>query len=773
MILHAPNPPRLSLSRRAVRAAASLLLAGTALVLAVQPSVALAQPIDSGFPRLNIWWPNSDAQPVADRARCDWTALQNSDARHIPELRAANPAIRILGSTSASELNYRLNDYNDPLNVELRSASTDWMLTQVGSRLTANITNSATTIPVADPKRFAAGEMALCDHELVHIVSVGSSSLTVTRGQVTPTSAHASGARIASLVSWWPGALTLDLSTGCPEANVGYGPETWADWNVRRGRAVLNSADWDGLLIDCMAPNPRFLVTSGQNRSIDPDRSNTLVGDDYAAFDAAWNAGAVAYGNALKAAAGGKALIGNGNLRNYNLNGTIFEEFPYSSMSLTDWNLVFVGPYAYPHASYPEWCVSAQDPNLTLIQTYGAKTDYRLVRFGLCSTLMSDGFFSYALSSSGHARNGIWWYDEYDNAGAGRGFLGQPTGAARPVGTNVYRRDYTGGAVLVNSGSSAQTVQLGDTFRKIKGSQAPSTNDGSLVSAVTVPARDGIVLLSATAPSGTFSVAGGAGRVVSPEVAYACSVTGAVEMRFDPGSGTFGAWAPYAASGSVDLFAQPGTRTVRAEFRNSAGATSLLSDAVELVDVSGDRTAPQTTSDAVATYVGSAKITLRASDQGGSGVAATHYVLDGGEQMTGTVVGVSSAGTHVMEFWSVDAAGNSESPRKSASFVVKPGPVPTTVTIGSSRYSLSLGMAFVLRGRLVPGRIGDGCIVDVKRGSTARWAYSSTRKVYTAAGDWRYLYRPKARGTYYFRVRFRGSPTRLPSTSSVIRVVVR
>ena len=55
---------------------------------------------------------------------------------------------------------------------------------------------------------------------------------------------------------------------------------------------------------------------------------------------------------------------------------------------------------------------------------------------------------------------------------------------------------------------------------------------------------------------------------------------------------------------------------------------------------------------------------------GGSGVDATHYILDGGTEATGTVVTVSTLGSHTLEFWSVDVAGNAETPHQTASFTV-------------------------------------------------------------------------------------------------------
>ena len=43
-------------------------------------------------------------------------------------------------------------------------------------------------------------------------------------------------------------------------------------------------------------------------------------------------------------------------------------------------------------------------------------------------------------------------------------------------------------------------------------------------------------------------------------------------------------------------------------------------------------------------------------------MAITHYVLDGGAETTGTVVTASDGGRHTLEFWSVDIAGNAETP---------------------------------------------------------------------------------------------------------------
>ncbi len=90
-----------------------------------------------------------------------------------------------------------------------------------------------------------------------------------------------------------------------------------------------------------------------------------------------------------------------------------------------------------------------------------------------------------------------------------------------------------------------------------------------------------------------------------------------------------------------------------------------------------DTTAPSTSSDAAASYVGAAAIHLAAVDNaGGWGVAHTYHALDGAAQAEGAFVAVG-AGSHTLEFWSVDAAGNVETTHTRVDFTVSAPPTPT------------------------------------------------------------------------------------------------
>ncbi|MDP2300562.1 MAG: Ig-like domain repeat protein, partial [Actinomycetota bacterium] len=87
--------------------------------------------------------------------------------------------------------------------------------------------------------------------------------------------------------------------------------------------------------------------------------------------------------------------------------------------------------------------------------------------------------------------------------------------------------------------------------------------------------------------------------------------------------------------------------------------------------VKADTAPPVTTSDAAGPYAGSATITLSPSDPSpGSGVASTHWSLDGGGSGTGTTVNVTAEGDWTLRFSSADVAGNREE-TQTATFAVE------------------------------------------------------------------------------------------------------
>jgi hypothetical protein len=126
---------------------------------------------------------------------------------------------------------------------------------------------------------------------------------------------------------------------------------------------------------------------------------------------------------------------------------------------------------------------------------------YQGMRYGIAACLMGDGYYAPTLPS-GYVSDASVWFDEFDNSGAGEGYLGLPTQSWQTVAWSkgVWKREYQNGIVLWNpKGNGAQTVSLAGlgNLKHLKGTQVPSINNGAVVTngSVTLQDRDGLILL--------------------------------------------------------------------------------------------------------------------------------------------------------------------------------------------------------------------------------------------------------------------------------------
>lgn len=486
------------------------------------------------FPRLGMWWPNGWHQPLEDIARYDWVILGDWQRQFLDPLRALNPHILLLTSTDACELHYYPNDPAN--NMAILKIPYQWFLTQVGSTLSADVDSKQTSLPVnaittnngnKTIDLFIPGDYVLIENESVFVESVDKTNktLTVKRGYIRPASVHKAGTRIAAHVYTWPNTWMLNVSTLSPPAvaDPSIGPEIWPEYNARVGANLLIDPRWAGILIDRSDTAQSRYIDGSTVRSIDPDQSNRLL-RDYSTFDTTWNDGLRLYLDNLRQAIGSQRIIFlNWGIDYYqSVNGNNFEGFPNDAGGLGDnsWHSVVIGPFH--RGSYFDWIKKSPQPNITMIETYednsipsgtynnlceqpGFQPNFRKMRFGLTTTLLNNGYFSYEMNTDGHGSLCLMWFDEYDNAGGGRGYLGYPLGGAYQVESfrltpntiegDIWERDYENGIVLVNATSTPITISLEGTFRKIKGTQDPLVNDGSLVTQVTLQPKDGIILL--------------------------------------------------------------------------------------------------------------------------------------------------------------------------------------------------------------------------------------------------------------------------------------
>ena len=167
-------------------------------------------------------------------------------------------------------------------------------------------------------------------------------------------------------------------------------------------------------------------------------------------------------------------------------------------------------------------------------------------------------------------------------------------------------------------------------------------------------------------PTGSITIDGGAAYTDQTNAALTLTATAPLtvtETELSTSANFSGAtWQPFASSASFTLSSGDGQKTIYARFQDQVGNVSAAVSATILLDT----TAPVTTSNAPSGWqTHDLTVTLAATD-GGSGMsggaAGTWYALDSTSYTGGTSVAITSDGVHTLSFYSVDAAGNRESP---------------------------------------------------------------------------------------------------------------
>lgn len=167
------------------------------------------------------------------------------------------------------------------------------------------------------------------------------------------------------------------------------------------------------------------------------------------------------------------------------VNGGVLEGYIGKSYSVESW-----GGWQGMMNRYTQIMASFLEPKLGIFNQWGDSTDYQSMRYGLASTLMNDGYYSFTDNTNQYY--GVVWFDEFDSK-LGQATTLPPTAAWQK---GVWRRDFDNGIALVNpKGNGTQTVALETSYVKLKGTQDPVTNNGQTVTTVTLKDRDGIILL--------------------------------------------------------------------------------------------------------------------------------------------------------------------------------------------------------------------------------------------------------------------------------------
>ncbi|MFI1014971.1 OmpL47-type beta-barrel domain-containing protein [Streptomyces sp. NPDC020965] len=189
-----------------------------------------------------------------------------------------------------------------------------------------------------------------------------------------------------------------------------------------------------------------------------------------------------------------------------------------------------------------------------------------------------------------------------------------------------------------------------------------------------------------TAPETSATVSGerdGQGRYLDmATVTVSASDSGSGVNTVEYAIGADGAWQPYTAPVMVHAV---GAHTVRFKATDRAG-NAAAAKSVEFTVVAAptpDREPPVTAAEvtgernADGAYLTSAKVTVSATDAGGSGVAKVEYSLDGGPYLAYTApLVVDRTGFHSVLHRATDHAGNTAQARKVTFTVAEGGGVP-------------------------------------------------------------------------------------------------
>ncbi|MYV54658.1 family 16 glycoside hydrolase [Streptomyces sp. SID3212] len=197
---------------------------------------------------------------------------------------------------------------------------------------------------------------------------------------------------------------------------------------------------------------------------------------------------------------------------------------------------------------------------------------------------------------------------------------------------------------------------------------------------VAPPSGDSTAPETSATVSGDKDPAGNYLTMATVTVTASDTGTGVNTIEYALGAGA--AWQPYTAPVMVH---QVGSHTVRYRATDKAGNVAAEKSVAFTVVAppAQDTTAPVTTAAVSGTlnsngaYVTSAKVTLSATDTGGSGVDRTEYSLDGGPYLAYTIpVIVDAIGYHTLAHRATDKAGNTSAAKQVSFSIAQGGGVP-------------------------------------------------------------------------------------------------
>ncbi|MEW6359597.1 MAG: putative glycoside hydrolase [Planctomycetota bacterium] len=335
-------------------------------------------------------------------------------------------------------------------------------------------------------------------------------------------------------IEGWPGTRMINLTK----------PDV-IDWLVARSVRSVRERGFDGSFIDCMGPGFDWWACNIEGgQAYEVDANGDRQPDDRKQLDETWLSAKTELARRVREALGPNTVFMTNGPDEYGLptmNGKLFE----------DWlDYVLEGRMRWDHVieKYLPWTQTQHAPNVTtIVSSSGIEPPYEAwtrmkdeernamldrgrnlrqrMRFGLATTLMGDGYYAYDLHTRWRGQR--WWYPEYDAP------LGYPKGPAEKQPDGTWRREFDGGAVIVNP----TCLDASFTFANRRKDMSSDKVDTQFI----VPADDGRIFIPTEAaiasgkipdPSHLFT-AEGKEAIVQRGDRLLCRLKGAVAI-FDP-----------------------------------------------------------------------------------------------------------------------------------------------------------------------------------------------------------------------------------------------
>lgn len=264
--------------------------------------------------------------------------------------------------------------------------------------------------------------------------------------------------------------------------------KTWGQykWELDRQSYFTANSSLDYVFMDNIFVHGRTTADYKRNHTNQSPTDPEIV--------SAWREGYNAIWNTIHATNPNLKIIGNTDADlsvpefQQKMEGGLLEAIMAENISWATEKLT--GPSGWGKAMdwYHNAMKNTKAPHDVVLYVYGSKGNYRLMRYGLATTMLDDGFFAYQQASDVTDA----WYDEYD-ANIGYPIEVPPMAATQ---NGIWSRKFSNGIVLVNpSPTATASINVGAGYKRLSGTQDPAVNNGKAESTVTLGPRQGLLMI--------------------------------------------------------------------------------------------------------------------------------------------------------------------------------------------------------------------------------------------------------------------------------------